>query len=55
VVVFSSSSDPIERQRAMDLGAREFVRKPVDFEEFSKVVKKLIEDWANPGINCAGA
>ena len=53
VVVFSSSSDPAEVRRAMELGAREFVRKPIDFEEFGKVVKKMIQDWANPEANGA--
>src|ERR1700688_165566 len=34
VVVFSSSSNPTEIQRAKDLGVRDFVHKPIDFEEF---------------------
>jgi len=53
VVVFSSSSNPTEIQRALEPGVREFVHKPVDFEEFAKVVRKMIRDWANPEINSA--
>ena len=53
VVVFSSTSNPTEIQRALELGVREFVHKPVDFEEFAKVVRKMIRDWANPEINSA--
>jgi DNA-binding NarL/FixJ family response regulator len=55
VVVFSSSSNPTEIQRAKELGVREFVQKPIDFEEFEKVVKRMIRDWANPEANCAKA
>jgi len=48
IVVFSSSSNPAEIQRAKELGVREFVQKPIDFEEFDRVVKRMIQDWANP-------
>jgi len=54
-VVFSSSANPTEIQRVMELGVREFVRKPVDFEEFANVVIKMIRDWANPCANGAEA
>jgi DNA-binding NarL/FixJ family response regulator len=43
-VVFSPSSNPAEIQRAKELGAREFVHKPIDFEEFEQVVKRMIQD-----------
>ena len=51
VVVFSSSSNPTEIRRAMELGVREFVQKPNNLDEFAKVVRKMIRDWANPEIN----
>jgi len=51
IVVFSSSSNPVEIQRAKELGVQEFVHKPIDFEEFETVVRKMIENWAAPGIN----
>ena len=45
IVVFTSSSNPAERERAKELGVREFVQKPIDFGEFSRVVKRMVEDW----------
>src|SRR5215469_13173683 len=38
IVVFSSSENPVEIDRALVLGAREFVRKPMDFESFFEAV-----------------
>src|ERR1700680_5148700 len=35
VVVFSSSAKPAEIKQAIELGVREFVRKPSDLEEFA--------------------
>ena len=51
VVVFSSSSNPAEIQRAKELGVREFAHKPIDFEAFERVVRRIIEDWAQPAAN----
>ena len=51
VVVFSSSSNPAEIQRAKELGVKEFIQKPIDFEEFERVVKRMIQYWANPAAN----
>jgi two-component system response regulator len=51
VVVFSSSSNPAEIERAKELGVREFVQKPIDFEEFERVVRRMIQDWAKPAAN----
>ena len=44
VVVFSSSSNPSEVHQALELGVREFVQKPYDFQEFANVVTKMIQD-----------
>jgi len=46
VVVFSSSLNDAERARVMELGAREFVQKPTDVEEFGAAVCGIIERWA---------
>jgi CheY-like chemotaxis protein len=51
VVVFSSSAKPAEIKQAIEMGVREFVRKPSDLEEFAKAVKKMIHDWGTPR-NC---
>ena len=53
VVVFTSSSNPAEMERAMELGAKEFVRKPIDFGEFEKLVMRMVQDWAEPGVSGA--
>jgi AmiR/NasT family two-component response regulator len=45
---FISSSNPTEIQRAKELGVREFVHKPIDFDEFERVVKRTIQNWAKP-------
>ena len=55
VVVFSSSSDPTEIKRTKELGVREFVQKPIDFEEFERVVKRIVKDWVTPEVNGAEA
>jgi len=45
VVVFSVSSDEGHAQRAVELGAREFVHKPVQLEKYRHAVLKMIETW----------
>ena len=46
VVVFSSSTDEREKQRALELGASEFVLKSLDLGEFSESVCGMIRKWA---------
>jgi CheY-like chemotaxis protein len=48
VVVFTSSGKPAEMRRAEELGVREFVQKPMNCEEFERVVRRMVERWANP-------
>jgi DNA-binding NarL/FixJ family response regulator len=43
VVVFSSSSNPTEIERAKELGVLEFFQKPIDFDEFERVVRSMIQ------------
>lgn len=45
VVVFSSSTIDAERERVIALGAREFVEKPTDIEEFTRVLLALVDRW----------
>jgi two-component system, chemotaxis family, response regulator Rcp1 len=49
VVVFSSTLNENERERALALGAREFIRKPTDVTVFSEVVCGIVERYAGPG------
>ncbi len=45
VVVFSSSSNPADIQGSVDLGAKEFVQKPTDLEEYAERVSRIVRDW----------
>ena len=45
VVVFSSSSNPADIQGSVELGAKEFVQKPTDLEEYSHCVSRIVKDW----------
>ena len=45
VVVFSGSSIPADAERALALGAREFVRKPIGPEAYRRAVLTMIEKW----------
>jgi DNA-binding response OmpR family regulator len=46
VVVFSSSLNDAERARVLELGAREFIQKPTDIEEFTAAVCGIVQRWA---------
>ena len=45
VVILSTSTRPDEVRKMYALGCRSYVAKPVDFEEFLKVVRSLAEYW----------
>ena len=49
VVIFSSSQNIAEIRQAMDLGAREFVQKPIDLQSFTKAVHGIIDRWTAQG------
>jgi CheY-like chemotaxis protein len=53
VVIFSVSDDPADQQRALALGAREYVQKPMNLEAYKKAVLGIIEKWAQPEENGA--
>jgi CheY-like chemotaxis protein len=46
VVVFSSSWDDEDRRRALALGAREFVRKPLGAQDYRAAVCAMVDKWA---------
>ncbi len=45
VVIFSSSCSPAEIKSAMELGARECIRKPSDIGAFIYAVCSMLEKW----------
>jgi DNA-binding response OmpR family regulator len=48
VVVLSSTTNPAEKARSLALGAREFVSKPTDLDEFSNTVRMIVQKWTMP-------
>ncbi len=48
VVVFSSSWNEADMRRSLELGAREYVRKPLDIDDFSRAIRSMIQKWAKP-------
>ena len=46
VVVFSSSWNETERNRALAMGARDYVVKPMDLDAYGKALRAMVEKWA---------
>lgn len=49
VVIFSSGSNELEVQRALALGAREYVKKPIGFRPFVDAVCGIVDRWLGRG------
>ena len=49
VVIFSSAQNDAEIRHAMDLGAQEFVQKPIDLNLFASAVHGIIDRWTTEG------
>ena len=45
VVIFSSGGNEAEVQRALALGAREYVKKPIGFRPFVEAVSGIVDRW----------
>jgi len=55
IVVFSSSSNPDDLRRSFELGAREFVHKPIGLDAFRQQVRQIVRNWAPPHlVNASG-
>lgn len=46
VVVFSVSADEKDRLRALERGARDYVAKPMDLQDYRAAVLQMVERWA---------
>jgi CheY-like chemotaxis protein len=45
VIIFTSSDDPGEIQRAYELGANSFLRKPCSYDELSHLIRVVDQFW----------
>jgi DNA-binding response OmpR family regulator len=45
VIVFTSSDEPVDIARSMDLGASQFVTKPIEFNSYLAIVRRIAEEW----------
>src|ERR1700720_4918219 len=48
VVVFSASKNPADNAKMLELGAKEFIEKPTDLDEYTEAVWKMIWKWMKP-------
>jgi CheY-like chemotaxis protein len=46
MVVFSGSSRETDRNRALALGASDYVQKPTDLQAFRQALWGIIDNWA---------
>lgn len=46
VVMLTTSSDSVDRQRSMALGANQYLTKPASYTQLITLVKGLTEQWA---------
>ena len=47
VVVLTGSENPADEKRARELGASDYVVKPMIFEQFIGTVKEMVERWGS--------
>ncbi len=45
VVVFSASIDENDRQMSLEMGADDFLCKPINFDEFMNQMRQIVEKW----------
>lgn len=44
-VVLTSSSNPQDRRRSLELGARDYIVKPLDLDLYMRTVRESFERW----------
>lgn len=45
VVIFTSSDEPTDLEGCYEAGANSYIRKPVDFDRFSQLLRQVAEYW----------
>lgn len=45
IVIFSSTQNKAEVQKALALGAREYVQKPIGFQPYADAVRGIVKRW----------
>ena len=50
IVIFSSTQNKAEVQKALALGAREYVQKPMGFEPYADAVRGIVQRWISPPV-----
>ncbi len=45
VIVFTSSSNPTDKERALELGAVKYVEKPMELSTYIATVRRALESW----------
>ena len=48
VVIFSASEREADLNRAFSLGAKEFIHKPLDLDDYKSAVTGIVRKWAAP-------
>jgi CheY-like chemotaxis protein len=46
VIVFTSSSNIHDKQRALELGAKEYIQKPTGLVEYTQMVCQIVRNWS---------
>jgi len=52
IVIFSSSWNEREINKALALGAQEFVRTPMDIQDFMSAVSHILDKWTPSSRHC---
>ncbi len=50
VIVFSSSGEAGEVNRAYDLGANSYLMKPFDYQQLTEIVRRLLTYWVDTNM-----
>ncbi|MBD2703244.1 response regulator [Spirosoma sp. BT702] len=50
VVILTTSDQPTDRQKALELGADDFMTKPATLYQFNQLILKIKQRWLQPAI-----